>query len=134
MNLFDPQGRAVNIVAAFANSIIVAVAATVGALFSCSCAGYAFARLKFWGRDIIFVMLLATLMIPSEIVLVPLFLQFYRLKLLNTYFALIAPHMVSILGVFLCASLCSTFRPNWRRPPPLRAPVPSPPSGALCCR
>lgn len=98
--------------AAFANSIIVAVAATVGALFSCSCAGYAFARLKFWGRDIIFVMLLATLMIPSEIVLVPLFLQFYRLKLLNTYFALIAPHMVSILGVFLMRQFMLNIPPE----------------------
>lgn len=100
-NLFDPQGRAVNIVTAFVNSLIVAIAATVGALFACSCAGYAFARLKFWGRDLIFIMLLATLMIPSEIVLVPLFLQFHRLGLLNTYPALVAPHIVSIIGVFL---------------------------------
>jgi multiple sugar transport system permease protein len=101
LNLFDPQGRAVNIVAAFVNSLIVAIVATSGALITSSFAGYAFARLKFWGRDVIFVTLLATVMVPGEIVLVPLFLQFHRLKLLNTFPALIAPHIISILGVFL---------------------------------
>jgi multiple sugar transport system permease protein len=101
LNLFDPQGRAVNIVRALINSVVVALLATAGALFACSCAGYAFARLRFWGRDVIFICLLATVMIPGEIVLVPLFLQFYRLGLLNSYPALIAPHIVSILGVFL---------------------------------
>jgi multiple sugar transport system permease protein len=101
LNLFDPQGRAVNITTALLNSLFVATLATCGALFACSCAGYAFARINFWGRNIFFVLLLATIMIPGEIVLVPLFLQFHRLKLLNTYPALVAPHVVSVLGVFL---------------------------------
>jgi len=101
VNLFDPQGRAVNISTALLNSLFVSLMATAGALFACACAGYAFARINFRGRDLLFVILLATVMIPGEIVLVPLFLQFHRFKLLNTYPALIAPHIVSVLGVFL---------------------------------
>lgn len=100
-NLVDPTGRAVNIFVAFANSTVVAIAATVGALLVCSMAAYAFARLRFPGRGPLFVILLATLMLPFEVILVPLFLQFHRFGLLNSYTALILPHVVSVLGIFL---------------------------------
>lgn len=100
-DLIDPQGRAVNVVLAFANSAVVALASTFAALLTSSCAAFAFARLRFWGRDVIFMLLLATLMIPGEALLVPLFLEFYQYGLLNTYFALILPQLTSVLGVFL---------------------------------
>ncbi len=100
-NLTDPSGRAVNIFVAFLNSVIVALASTAGALVTSSLAAYAFARLRFPGRGPLFVVLLATMMIPYEVVLVPLFLQFHRFGLLNSYPALILPHVVSVLGIFL---------------------------------
>lgn len=100
-NLIDTRGRAVNIARAFANSLAVAAVSTVATLVTSSLAGYAFARLFFRGREMLFGALLATMMIPGEVVLVPLFLQFQRFGLLNSYAALILPHAISVLGVFL---------------------------------
>ncbi len=100
-NLVDPQGRAVSILRSSLNSFIVASISTAGALIISSMAGYAFARLPFPGRGPLFIVLLGTMMIPFEVILVPLFLQFHRLGLLDTYPALVLPHMVSVLGIFL---------------------------------
>jgi multiple sugar transport system permease protein len=100
-NLMDPQGRAVNIVVAFTNSVVIALVSTLGTLLTSSMAAYAFARLRFPTQHLLFGVLLATLMIPNEVILVPLFLQFHRLGLLNTYAALVLPHAISVLGVYL---------------------------------
>lgn len=99
--LFDPGNRAVNIVVASLNSLLVALLSTAGALFTSSLAGYAFARLSFPVKGPLFVALLATMMIPFEVILVPLFIQFDRFGLLNSYAALILPHVVSVFGIFL---------------------------------
>ncbi|MDP9365788.1 MAG: carbohydrate ABC transporter permease [Chloroflexota bacterium] len=99
--LFDPNNRAVNIVVASMNSLIVALVSTAGALFTSSLAGYAFARLNFPGKGPLFVVLLATMMIPFEVILVPLFIQFDRFNLLDSYAALVLPHVVSVFGIFL---------------------------------
>jgi len=56
------------------NSIYVALMTGVGQLFTCSLAGFAFARLKFWGRDVFFALLLATMMIPLQVMIIPEFL------------------------------------------------------------
>jgi len=100
-NLADPQGRAVDVGRAFVNSVVVALISTFSTLATSSLAAYAFARLRFRGREALFGVLLATMMIPNEVILVPLFLQFHRLELLNSYAALILPHAISVLGVFL---------------------------------
>jgi multiple sugar transport system permease protein len=81
--------------------VVVALVSTLSTLATSSLAAYAFARLRFRGRQALFGVLLATLMIPNEVILVPLFLQFHRLELLNSYAALILPHAISVLGVFL---------------------------------
>lgn len=100
-NLTDTQGRAVNVARAFVNSLAVALVSTFSTLLTSSLAGYAFARLRFRGREALFGVLLATMMIPTEVILVPLFLQFHRFELLNSYTALVLPHAISVLGVFL---------------------------------
>lgn len=100
-NIADPQGRAVDVGRAFVNSVVVALISTFSTLATSSLAAYAFARLRFRGREALFGVLLATMMIPNEVILVPLFLQFHRLELLNSYAALILPHAISVLGVFL---------------------------------
>lgn len=99
--LVDPQGRAVNIFVALANSTVVAVATTAAVLVVSSMAAYALATMRFHGRRLLAVVLLSFLMIPNEVLLVPLFEQFRQWRLLDTYAALILPHVVSVFGVLL---------------------------------
>lgn len=108
-HLLRTEGKGVDAPRAFFNSLFIATTTTAAALVICSTSAYAFARLRFWGRDVLFVGLLATLMIPQEAILVPLFLQFHRLGLLNTYASLILPNIVSILGVFLLRQFMLTL-------------------------
>src|SRR5579859_4349451 len=83
------------------NSSIVAVSVTLGQLVFCSLSAFAFARLQFWGRDTIFAIYLATLMIPFHIRLVPVFLVMKVLGWLDTYQVLIVPGLFSVYGTFL---------------------------------
>jgi multiple sugar transport system permease protein len=73
------------------NSLIVTVANVVGNLISCSLVAYGFARLRARGRDLLFLFLLATLMIPREVTIVPRFLLFKQVGLVNTLWPLILP-------------------------------------------
>lgn len=83
------------------NSLWVAVASTVVQLVTGSMAAYAFARLEFRGRSIIFGLYLATLMVPLQVLVVPLFIEMKQLALQDTYFALLAPSLASAFGIFL---------------------------------
>ena len=83
------------------NSAVVAVVGTTGALFFCSLAGFAFAKYRFRGRTLFFYLLLATLAVPSQITIVPLFVIMLRLGWVNTYQGLIIPGLVPAFGVFL---------------------------------
>jgi multiple sugar transport system permease protein len=85
----------------FRNSVIVAVSVTALILFTSSLAGYIFAKFKFPGRDLLFTLLLGTLMVPFPVVLIPIYLIVNNLHLLNTLFALIVPSTVSAFGIFL---------------------------------
>lgn len=83
------------------NSVFVATTVTLLQLVTCSLAGYAFARGEFPGRDVIFWIFMGTLMVPSTVTIVPLFLILSRLKWVDTYAALIIPAGTSIFGTFL---------------------------------
>ncbi|MCC2317069.1 carbohydrate ABC transporter permease [Cellulomonas chengniuliangii] len=83
------------------NSFGIAVATTLLQLVTSSMAAYAFARLPFRGRNVVFAVYLATLMIPLQVLVVPLFIEMTRLQLNDTYFALLAPTIASAFGVFL---------------------------------
>ena len=83
------------------NSLIVATVATAFSLLSGAMTGYAFARLHFPGRGVLFFLVLATLMIPSEMTIVPLFIGFLRADLVNNYAAFILPSVASVFGVYL---------------------------------
>jgi multiple sugar transport system permease protein len=85
----------------FANSAFVAICVTAGELVTSSLAGYVFARMRFAGRDRLFLLYLATLMIPSQVTLVPLYILMSTLGLVNTYYALILPGLASAYGTFL---------------------------------
>jgi multiple sugar transport system permease protein len=73
----------------------------VAQLVTCSTAAYAFARLRFRGRSVLFALMLASLMIPLQVTMVPLFLMMRELDLFNTLWALILPPTVNAFGVFL---------------------------------
>jgi multiple sugar transport system permease protein len=85
----------------YLNSVLVATLFTTGTLVTSSLAAYAFARLRFPGRDKIFLAYLATLMIPSQVQMIPTYLGLRFLHVLDTYFALIVPLMFSAFGTFL---------------------------------
>ncbi len=121
------------------NSLKLAIIVTVGQLITCSMAAYAFARLHFPGRNTLFLLLLASLMIPGQITIVPLFILVRNLGLYNTHTALILPGLVSPFGVFLLRQYfitlpteledaarvdgASTFTIYWRIILPLSGPV-----------
>jgi ABC-type glycerol-3-phosphate transport system permease component len=74
------------------NSVYLTVVATVGTVLSSSIGGYAFARLRFPGKRLLFALTLATLMLPDYVLLIPNFLLFWKLGWLNTYLPLTVPH------------------------------------------
>lgn len=86
---------------AFLSSTIVASVATLFSLLFNSMAGYAFAKLRFGGRERLFGLLLAGLVIPAQVGMLPLFLIMRSLHLVNTYWGVIIPSLASVFGVFL---------------------------------
>jgi multiple sugar transport system permease protein len=85
----------------FLNSVIVAVFATGIVLLINAMAAYAFARLRFPGRDLLFAMVLATMMVPAQVTMIPLFFMLNELSLLNTHLALMLPRFGVAIGVFM---------------------------------
>jgi multiple sugar transport system permease protein len=91
------------------NSFIVATATTGLVLVVDSLAGYAFAKKRFAGRDVIFFMLLSTQMIPIPVTILPLFLLATHLGLIDSYYALILPAVATPIGVFMMRQFIKTI-------------------------
>ncbi|MFB3738589.1 MAG: carbohydrate ABC transporter permease [Candidatus Velamenicoccus archaeovorus] len=91
------------------NTLIVTVVVVIGNLFFCSLAGYAFARLRFFGRDVVFMLVLATLMIPFQVIIIPTFLIVRKLGLIDTLGALIVPNLAGAFGIFLLRQFFRTL-------------------------
>jgi multiple sugar transport system permease protein len=85
----------------FVNSLLVSGSITLGNVFLDTLAAYAFAKLRFPGRDKIFFLLLMGLMVPFQVNLIPMYRLMSILKWLDTYLALIVPTLTSITGIFL---------------------------------
>lgn len=83
------------------NSLIVAIVTTVGSMFFCALAGFAFAKYRFRHRELLFWLLLSTMLIPGAVLLVPSFLLMRDFGWLNTFWPLIVPHLAGAFGVFL---------------------------------
>jgi multiple sugar transport system permease protein len=83
------------------NSAITTFAVTLGQILVASLAGYAFARIKFVGRDPLFLIFLATLIVPFELLFVPLYLMLARWGWINTYWALIVPSLGNPFAIFM---------------------------------
>jgi multiple sugar transport system permease protein len=85
----------------YINSIVVAIGRTVGQVVIASLAGFAFAQLRFPGKDVIFIALLAGLMVPDQVLIVPRFIVMREFGWFDTYQGLIVPLIFSSFGVFL---------------------------------
>lgn len=123
----------------FANTLIVTLFTVVGQIVITSLAAYGFARLHFMGRDLLFVIFLATMMVPYQVTLIPLFLLVFGLGWVNTYQGLIIPGISSVFAIFLLRQSflgvpkdyqeaaridgASEFRIYWRIFMPLNGPA-----------
>jgi multiple sugar transport system permease protein len=83
------------------NTIIVAAIAVTAQMVLCSMAGYGFARLKFAGRNVGFFLMVATVMIPTQLLMIPTYLMFTRLGIVNTLAAAFVPWLATAFGIFL---------------------------------
>lgn len=101
--------EAVNIPRLYLNSIFVACCVTLGQVTTSVMAAFSFARLRFPGRDKLFLGYLATMMIPGSVTLIPLFVIFKHLGLINTYASLIIPGIFSASGTFMLRQFFMTL-------------------------
>lgn len=85
----------------FANSAFISIATTAIAVFVAGIAGYAFTKLRFPGRNVIFFILLATMMVPGEITIPPLYLMFAQINWIDTYQVQIIPFIAPVFGLFM---------------------------------
>lgn len=91
------------------NSVFVTAVTTLGVLFLASMAGYSFARKRFWGRDLIFWSLIATMLIPQWSTIVPTYVLTLWMNLHDTYWVLILPGLASPFAVFLVRQFMLTL-------------------------
>lgn len=125
----------------FINSFTIAILAIIGNLATCSMAAFAFARLEFWGRPFWFAMMLATLMLPYQVTLIPQYVLFHNLGWVNTFLPLVVPKFLAADGFFIFLMVqffrgipkeldeaammdgCSPWRIYWKILLPLSTPV-----------
>ncbi len=121
------------------NSLFVAISVTLGQMVTCSLAAYAFARMRFKGRDVLFFLFLGTMMVPMHVTMIPGFMILHWLGWIDTYAALIVPGLASAFGTFLLRQFfltipreleeaafidgCSRFGVLWRIILPLAKPA-----------
>ncbi|MEU8383272.1 carbohydrate ABC transporter permease [Streptosporangium sp. NPDC048865] len=90
-----------NIGQVFVNSAVVALATVAGNLLFCSMVGYAFAKLAFRGKNVLFALVLTQMALPAIVVMIPQFVLIAKLGLVNTFLGIILPGLVTPLGIFL---------------------------------
>lgn len=86
----------------YMNTLYITVVNIIGLVISSSLVAFGFARIRFWGRDIIFIILLMTMMLPTQVTLIPIYLFWSKLGLVNTFWPLIIPQwLTNAYNVFL---------------------------------
>lgn len=85
----------------FTNSLLVACIDTISPLILCSLAGYSLAKFHYPGRQLVFLFILSTIMLPSQVLLIPTFIIIRQLNWVDTFMGLIVPNLASTIGVFL---------------------------------
>ncbi|APT75968.1 hypothetical protein XO10_05385 [Marinitoga sp. 1135] len=85
----------------YINTVFMATTTTIFEILIAAMAAFAFAKLEFWGKNALFTLFLATMMVPGEVMLVPNFITISKFRWLDTYYALIIPWIVSVFAIFL---------------------------------
>lgn len=93
----------------FLNSLIVALSTTFSVLFFDSLVGYTLAKFRFPGRNLIFIFILSTLMIPTEMLVIPWYVMSSRLGWIDTYWGVMFPGMITAFGIFLMKQFMETI-------------------------
>jgi multiple sugar transport system permease protein len=93
----------------FFNSLVVALATTASVLFFCSLVGYTLTRLRFPGRNLIFLLILSTLMIPTEMLVIPWYVMSAEYGWVNTFWGIMFPGLIPAFGVFLMRQFFQTL-------------------------
>ncbi len=101
--------RGIDLARNFTNSVIVSLSVTALMLVTCSMAGYAFAKKKFWGKELLFTLLVGTMTIPGFVMLVPLFLLILNLGWYDELVGVIIPFSAGVFGIFLLRQFISTI-------------------------
>lgn len=96
--------KAIPVLRMLRNTVIFAGSVTVISLFFDSMAAYAFSRMHFKGKNLIFGIILLTMMVPFQIIMIPLYIEEYKFKILDTYLGLILPRASSAYGIFMLTS------------------------------
>jgi ABC-type glycerol-3-phosphate transport system permease component len=97
----------------YRNTIMLTVINITGIVLSSSLVAFGFARVRFWGRDVIFLILLATMMLPSQVTLIPIYVFWARAGLVNTFWPLIVPQwLTNAYNVFLLRQFFMTISPE----------------------
>ncbi|WP_096185575.1 carbohydrate ABC transporter permease [Evansella halocellulosilytica] len=136
---FSEVFEKVNFLTYYWNTILMTMGRTIGQLFFCSLTAFAFARMNFKGKNVLFVLILSVLMVPSQIVMIPSFVVMREFGWIDTFYALITPGIFSAFGVFLLRQFfmsipreldeaakidgCSFFGIYWRIILPLSKPA-----------
>jgi multiple sugar transport system permease protein len=100
-NIGDAAPRNYHFALSYYNSVKVTLINLIGALFTSTLAGYAFSKIKFRGRDAVFLLYLSTMMVPQQITLIPKFVMFDWMGLMGTHWPIILPTLVTPTGTFL---------------------------------
>lgn len=96
----------------FLNSLIIAIVSTLIVIGSSLVAGYVFAKFRFPGRNLLFLLIVATAIVPFESYMVPFYLQMIDIKWINTYQGIIAPYAIMSFGIFLMRQHISSAIPD----------------------
>ncbi len=98
--------------AAIVNSVIVAGCVTIGTVLCCTLAGFAFAKLKFHGNGLLLALVIGTMMVPTQLGIIPLFILIAKLQWVNQLQAVILPTLVTAFGVFFMRQYLSEALPD----------------------
>ena len=135
------NGLQVSFATFFSNSFLISILCVIGNLAACSLTAFAFARLKFWGKNIWFALMLGTLMLPYQVTLIPQYVLFKDLGWVNTFLPLVVPKYLAVDSFFIFLMVqffrgipreldeaamidgCSTFQIYYKIMLPLSLPV-----------
>jgi multiple sugar transport system permease protein len=96
----------------FLNSVVVAAVVLAGNVVFCTMAGYAFARYRIRGKRLLFFLVVSTIMLPKQVILVPMYILMQRAGLIDTYWALILPFLADPFNIFLIRQYMTSLPPD----------------------